>query len=57
MDSREEYVSGMLLICKGDILLHASSKTVQSMFVFHVFDLSAFERERQAQMKTASRLK
>lgn len=57
MDSSEEYVSGMLLICKGASLLHVNSKTVQSMFVFHVFALSAYERERPTQMKTASRLK
>lgn len=57
MDSSEEYVSGMLLICKGAILLHVNSKTVQSMFAFHVFDLSAYDRERPTQMKTASRLK
>lgn len=43
MDSSEEYVSGMLLICKGASLLHVNSKTVQSMFVFHVFALSAYD--------------
>lgn len=43
MDSSEEYVSGMLLICKGASLLHVNSKTVQSMFVFHVFAISAYD--------------